>query len=114
MYTPFTPPVPAEAERSRARVPTLAPGGACLMTSVTKNASVSALECAVAKSLDLKCLGMNTYKKRWGEVPAGELPLEVRTTLPPLKRRSSEHLLECGNGHRTWKAGSGCADRCNR
>src|SRR5947209_14426597 len=33
---PFTPPVPAEAERSRARVPTLAPGGACLMTSLTR------------------------------------------------------------------------------
>src|SRR5207245_1269995 len=66
MYTPFTPPVPAEAERSRARVPTLAPGGACLMTSLTKNASANPLGCAVTKSLDLKSPGMNSYKKTGG------------------------------------------------
>jgi len=36
------------------------------MTSVTKNASVNPLECVVAKSLDLKSLRMNSYKKGWG------------------------------------------------
>src|SRR3989454_12774367 len=64
MYTPFTPPVPAEAERSRARVPTLAPGGACLMTSHTKNEPASPLDFALTKSLDLKPFEINTYKKR--------------------------------------------------
>src|SRR5712691_9248313 len=34
--------------------------------AVTKNASANPLECAVAKSLDLKFLGMNTYKKGVG------------------------------------------------
>jgi len=33
---------------------------------VTKNASANPLEYALAKSLDLKFLRMNTYKKGWG------------------------------------------------
>ncbi len=35
-----------------------------LESTLTKNAPVSSLECTVTKSLDLKCPGMNTYKKR--------------------------------------------------
>ncbi len=37
-----------------------------LESTLTKNAPVSPLECTVTKSLDLKCPGMNTYKKRGG------------------------------------------------
>ncbi len=35
-----------------------------LKCTLTKNAPVSPLECTVTKSLNLKCPGMNTYKKR--------------------------------------------------
>src|SRR5713226_2976913 len=37
-----------------------------LQCAVTKNASVSALECAVTELLDLKSPGMNSYKKGGG------------------------------------------------
>src|SRR2546428_7241061 len=88
---PFTPPVPAEAERSRARVPTLAPGGACLMTSLTKNAPASPLQCALTKSQDLNPPGINTYKKPGASpllfslLPASLLPwLMAGTRLSPM------------------------------
>src|SRR2546427_10276332 len=64
--------VQAESTNSR-------PGGACLMTSLTKNASASALESALAKSLDLKSPEMNSYKKPGG----GPLPLALRFFLLP-------------------------------
>src|SRR5207302_1767835 len=38
-----------------------------LQCALAKNASVSALECAVTELLDLKSRGMNSYKKGWGE-----------------------------------------------
>jgi len=37
-----------------------------LQSAVTKNAALNPLECVVAKSLDLKSLRMNSYKKGWG------------------------------------------------
>ena len=37
-----------------------------LECALTKNASANPLEYALTKSLDLKFLGMNTYKKGWG------------------------------------------------
>ncbi len=45
------------------RTPTLT---SPLEFALTKNASANPLECAVAKSLDLKCLGMSIYETRTG------------------------------------------------
>src|SRR3989442_1352632 len=51
--------VQAESTNSR-------PGGACLMTSLTKNSLVSPLECALTKSLDLKSHGITLFQKKRG------------------------------------------------
>ena len=47
-----------------------------LECAITENTSVSALECAVAKSLDLKCRGINTYKKGGGDPRGGAKIIE--------------------------------------
>src|SRR5207302_6419407 len=67
------------------------PGGACLMTSLTKNAPASPLQCALTKSQDLNPPGINTYKKPGASplffslLPASLLPwLMAGTKLPPV------------------------------
>src|SRR5712692_5180531 len=47
-----------------------------LQSAVTKNAFVNPLESAVVKTLDLKFLGMNSYKKEW-RYPPVEAPVEA-------------------------------------
>src|SRR5437879_10837028 len=46
-----------------------------LECALTKNAAVSALECALTNSLDLKSFGIRTYKKVGGRGPAPPLSL---------------------------------------
>src|SRR5712692_4969890 len=61
-----------------------------LQCAVTKNAAVNPLECVVAKSLDLKSLRMNSYKKGWGYslVEAPVMPSKTKT----LGFRSRAHV----------------------
>src|SRR5882762_9608059 len=56
-----------------------------LECALTKNASANLLECALAKSLDLKAPGINTYKKVGGIPPA-----------------SASGLVEAGSIHPTF------------
>jgi len=57
--------------------------------ALTKNASVSALECALTNSLDLKSFGISTYEKGRGEGAA-----------PPLASGHAFKRANCGPSKR--------------
>ena len=69
-----------------------------LESAVTKNAPATPLECAFPKSLDLKLLRMNTYKK------CGVSPLLTFETLRPGRR-------EARRGRKGGKGDGGSKDR---
>src|SRR5216684_1402919 len=66
--------------------------GNSLESALTKNASVNLLECAHTKSLDLKLLRMNTYKK------CGVSPLLAFERLRPRGREAKKRGRKGGKG----------------
>jgi len=71
--------------------------GNSLESALTKNASVNLLECAHTKSLDLKLLRMNTYKK------CGVSPLLAFERLRPRGREAKKRGRKGGKGDRGSK-----------